>query len=58
MVILGVVAQFAIMPPRGFLIAKFFHFSPHFTLALVLGYGAGIVYRFDEKRYRALYFQV
>jgi len=36
MVILGVVAQFAIMPTMGFLIAKFFHFSPHFTLALVL----------------------
>lgn len=36
MVFLGVVAQFTIMPLLGFLIAKLFHFPPHYTLALVL----------------------
>ena len=35
-VILGVLAQYAIMPTLGFLIAKAFHFSPTYTLALVL----------------------
>lgn len=36
MVVLGVLAQFVIMPALGFLIAKLFHFSPTYTLALVL----------------------
>ena len=36
MVVLGVLAQFAIMPALGFLIAKLLHFSPTYTLALVL----------------------
>ena len=36
MVFLGVFAQFTIMPLLGFLIAKLFHFPPHYTLALVL----------------------
>lgn len=36
MVVLGVLAQFLIMPALGFLIAKFLHFSPTYTLALVL----------------------
>jgi BASS family bile acid:Na+ symporter len=36
MVIFGMLAQFAIMPTLGFLIAKLFHFSPNYTLALIL----------------------
>lgn len=36
MVVLGVLAQFVIMPALGFLIAKLLHFSPTYTLALVL----------------------
>ena len=36
MVFLGVLAQFVIMPALGFLIAKLLHFSPTYTLALVL----------------------
>jgi len=36
MVIFGMLAQFSIMPTLGFLIAKLFHFSPNYTLALVL----------------------
>jgi len=36
MVMLGVLAQFAIMPTLGFLIAKLFHLSSSYTLALVL----------------------
>ena len=36
MILLGVLAQFTIMPALGFLIAKFFNFPPHYTLALVL----------------------
>jgi BASS family bile acid:Na+ symporter len=36
MIFLGVLAQFAIMPALGFLIAKLFNFPPHYTLALVL----------------------
>ena len=36
MVIFGILAQFAIMPALGFFIAKLFHFSPTYTLALVL----------------------
>jgi len=36
MVFLGVLAQFIIMPALGFLIAKLLHFSPTYTLALVL----------------------
>jgi len=35
-VIFGILAQFAIMPTLGFLIAKLFHLSPNYTLALVL----------------------
>lgn len=35
-VVLGILAQFAIMPALGFLIAKLFNFTPHYTLALVL----------------------
>ena len=36
MVALGVLAQFVIMPALGFIIAKLLHFSPTYTLALVL----------------------
>lgn len=36
MIFLGVLAQFAIMPALGFLIAKLLHFPPRYTLALVL----------------------
>ena len=36
MVILGILAQFAIMPALGFFIAKLFNFPPDYTLALVL----------------------
>ncbi len=36
MVILGILAQFAIMPALGFFIAKLFNFPPNYTLALVL----------------------
>jgi BASS family bile acid:Na+ symporter len=32
----GLLAQFTIMPTLGLLIAKLFHFPPHYTLALVL----------------------
>ncbi len=35
-IFLGILAQFAIMPALGFLIAKLFHFPPQYTLALVL----------------------